>query len=200
MPEPFLQVFLALAWYSGVIVVMRLAGKRLAGQTTSFDLVVLITLAVVLQQTALREGPQNALVFVATVFGAHRTLALLCARSAKVRRLVRGAPRPLIRHGQVSFEALEDEGLSYEELLAGLRKLGHVDPKCILLATLEETGHISAIPMQRGPEPADDALTETGLIDAVAMQRSAEPPVEPPAAPPSTGHAARRTGGERADA
>lgn len=162
MPEPILQFLLALAWYVGLIVVMRLAGKRLAGQTTSFDLVVLITLGVVLQQTALRDGAVNALVFVATVFTVHRTLALLCARSAKIRRVVRGAPRPLIRHGQVSFEALEDEGLSYEELLAGLRKLGHFGPENILLATLEETGHISAIPMhpQHGPghapHPAED--------------------------------------------
>jgi uncharacterized membrane protein YcaP (DUF421 family) len=169
MPEPIVQFLLALAWYAGLIAVMRLAGKRLAGQTTSFDLVVLITLGVVLQQTALLDGALNALVFVATVFAVHRALALSCARSTRVRRLVRGAPRPLIRHGQVSFEALEDEGLSYEELLAGLRKLGQSGPQGILLATLEETGHITAIPLQprvlrdpdaAGAEPADYALRE----------------------------------------
>ncbi len=148
MPEFLVQFLLALAWYAGLIVVMRLAGKRLAGQTTAFDLVVLITIGVVLQQVTLREGALNALVFVATVFTVHRALAVSCARSAKIRRLVRGAPRPLIRNGQVSFEALEDEGLSYEELLAGLRKLGHSGPEGIRLATLEETGHISAIPIQ----------------------------------------------------
>jgi uncharacterized membrane protein YcaP (DUF421 family) len=151
MPEPVAQFLLALAWYAGLIVVMRLAGKRLAGQTTSFDLVVLITIGVVLQQAALRDGPLNAFVFVATVFSMHRALALLCSRSPKIRRVVRGAPRPLIRNGQVSFEALEDEALSYEELLAGLRKLGHSGPEGIRLATLEETGHISAIPMQPSP-------------------------------------------------
>jgi uncharacterized membrane protein YcaP (DUF421 family) len=41
---------------------------------------------------------------------------------------------------------LEKEGMSYDELLAGLRKLGHGDPKEVELATLEETGHISAVP------------------------------------------------------
>lgn len=177
MPEPIVQFLLALAWYAGLIVVMRLAGKRLAGQTTSFDLVVLITLGVVLQQTALREGALNAFVFVATVFGVHRTLALLCARSAKVRRLVRGAPRPLIRHGQVSFEALDDEGLSYEELLAGLRKLGHFGPEGILLATLEETGHISAIPMHRAHELRDhDAPASAAREHRARRGESAEAP------------------------
>jgi uncharacterized membrane protein YcaP (DUF421 family) len=172
MPDPILQFLLALAWYFGLIAVMRLAGKRLAGQITSFDLVVLITLGVVLQQATLREGALNALVFVVTVFAAHRALAVSCARSPKLRRLVRGAPRPLIRHGQVSFEALEDEGLSYEELLAGLRRLGHSGPEAILLATLEETGHISAIPMRTRPrhEPASEEpeLTEYAVREPPA--------------------------------
>jgi uncharacterized membrane protein YcaP (DUF421 family) len=154
MPEPVLQLLLASAYYAALLVIMRLAGKRLAGQTTTFDLVVLITLAVVLQQTVLREGTANALIFVATVFVLHRGVAMWCARSRRARRLIRGAPRPLVRDGQVSYEALEDEGLSYDDLLAGLRKLGHEGPQGIRLATLEETGHISAVSED---EPSHDA-------------------------------------------
>jgi uncharacterized membrane protein YcaP (DUF421 family) len=156
MPEPMLQVLLSLAYYVGLLVIIRLAGKRLAGQTTTFDLVVLITLGVVLQQTVLREGTANALIFVATVFVAHRGLAMWCARSRRMRRLIRGAPRPLVRDGQVSHDALEEEGLSYDDLLAGLRKLGHEGPEGIRLATLEETGHISAI-SEDAPAPSPDA-------------------------------------------
>jgi len=145
LPEAILQALLALAYYAGLVIIMRLAGKRLAGQTTTFDLVVLISLGVVLQQVALRKGTANALIFIAIVFIAHRGLALWCARSTRVRRLVRGAPRPLVRNGAVVHDALADEGLSYEDLLAGLRKLGHPGPQGLRLAILEETGHISAI-------------------------------------------------------
>jgi uncharacterized membrane protein YcaP (DUF421 family) len=152
MPESVLQVLLALAYYVALLVIVRLAGKRLAGQTTTFDLLVLISLGVVLQQTVLREGTANALLFVATVFVAHRGLALWCARSRAMRRLIRGGPRPLVRDGQVAYDALEEEGLSYEDLLAGLRKLGHEGPQNIHLATLEETGHISAIVSQASPK------------------------------------------------
>jgi uncharacterized membrane protein YcaP (DUF421 family) len=158
VPEPLLQILLATAYYIGLLVIMRLAGKRLAGQTTTFDLIVLITLAVVLQQTVLREGTANALLFVVTVFILHRGLALWCARSRPVRRLLRGAPRPLVRDGQVSYEALEDEGLSYDELLAGLRKLGYEGPQGIRLATLEETGHISAVSADEPSREAQDAV------------------------------------------
>lgn len=157
MADHLLQVLLALLYYAALVTIMRLAGKRLAGQTTTFDLLVLITLGVVLQTTALREGTLNAIIFVVTVFGVHRGLALLCARSRRVRRLVRGAPRPLVRHGKVSHAALEEEALSYDELLAGLRKLGHAGPEDVELATLEETGHISAVPIDKaaraGGEP-----------------------------------------------
>jgi uncharacterized membrane protein YcaP (DUF421 family) len=143
------QAGLALVYYAALVSMMRLAGKRLAGQTTTFDLVVLIGLAVTLQEAFFREGAANAIVFVVTVFAAHTALALACARSRALRRLVRGSARPLVLRGQVSYQALHEERLSYEELLAGLRKLGFAHPSEVRLATLEETGHISALPMRR---------------------------------------------------
>jgi uncharacterized membrane protein YcaP (DUF421 family) len=155
MQDVLRQIALASAYYVGLIVIMRLAGKRLAGQTTTFDLVVLISLAVVLQQTLLNPGSRNAAVFLLTVFALHRGLAFWTARSRRVRRLLRGAPRPLVRNGRVAFDALAEEGLSYEDLLAGLRKLGHAGPEHIQLATLEETGHISAIARTARAEHAD---------------------------------------------
>jgi uncharacterized membrane protein YcaP (DUF421 family) len=139
----------ALAYYAGLVIVMRLAGKRLAGQVTTFDLLVLITLGVVLQSTALMPGKLNAAVFVVTVFASHRGLAWLCARSAKVRHLVRGEPQPLIHNGHVDERVLRAEGMTHEDLLAGLRKLGISDPSQVATAVLEETGHVSAIPIER---------------------------------------------------
>lgn len=155
MPEPLVQALLALAYYAGLITIMRIAGKRLAGQTTTFDLLVLIALGVVLQTTVLMDGRLNAIVFIATVLLAHVGLARVCAHSRRIRRLVRGAPRPLVWNGEVSYEALDEEGLSYDELLAGLRKLGHATPKSVRLATLEETGHISAVAHEGDESPPE---------------------------------------------
>ncbi len=42
-------------------------------------------------------------------------------------------------------QALNREGVSREELQAGLRKLGYDSPESVKLAVLEETGHISAV-------------------------------------------------------
>jgi uncharacterized membrane protein YcaP (DUF421 family) len=143
--DPGGQALAAALSYAALVVLMRLAGKRLAGQTTTFDLIVLINIAVVLQTSALRPGIGNAVVFVATVFALHRGLSVACARSRALRRIVRGAPRPLVMDGQVSPQALAEEGVSHDELLAGLRKLGFASPSDVKLAVLEETGHISAV-------------------------------------------------------
>jgi uncharacterized membrane protein YcaP (DUF421 family) len=140
-----LQVAKAAGYYAGLVVIVRLAGKRMAGQTTTFDLLVLITLGVVLQTTALQRGSANALVFVLTVIALHRLTALVCARSDHIRGLIRGKPRPLIRDGRIIERALELEGVTRSELLAGLRKLGFERPGDVKLAVLEETGHISAV-------------------------------------------------------
>jgi uncharacterized membrane protein YcaP (DUF421 family) len=145
LPSLALQALYALGYYVVLVIILRLAGKRLAGQTTTFDLVVLIQMAVVLQMTALQPGPAHAAVFVATVFVAHFGLARLSARHEGLRHLVRGAPRRLVSQGNVIDRALEREGISREDLEAGLRKLGFDSPAAVELAVLEETGHISAV-------------------------------------------------------
>lgn len=145
MPDLAVQALLALAYYAVLVALFRLAGKRLAGQTTTFDLVVLISLAVVLQNVTLREGTASSLVFLLTVFAAHRLLALACARSARLRNLVRGHARSLVVDGRVAHDALREEGMTYDDLLAGLRKLGFADPSDVRIAALEETGHVSAV-------------------------------------------------------
>ena len=145
-----LQAAKAGAYYVALIVLVRMAGKRMAGQTTTFDLIVLITLGVVMQSAALAEGAANAAVFVVTVFALHRLNAWLCARSTRVRHLLRGKPRPLIRDGEIIERALELEGVTHAELLPGLRKLGYARVDDVRLAVLEETGHISAVGRDSG--------------------------------------------------
>jgi len=141
----FEQMGLALLYYLGLILLMRFAGKRLAGQTTTFDLIVLIALGVTLQNTALREGSLNAIVFILSVISAHKALAWACARYGWLRELVRGRPRVLVQDGVVKKEALAQENMGLEELLAGLRKLGHESPSTVKRAILEETGHVSVL-------------------------------------------------------
>ena len=146
-----IQAGKAIAYYAILIIIIRLAGKRLAGQTTTFDLLVLITLGVTVQSALVGKTTPEIAVFVITVFSVHRLLARVCRRSTFMRHLVRGRPRALVRDGNVIDAALDAEGVSHDELLAGLRRLGFEQPTQVRLAVLEETGHISAIGMTSEP-------------------------------------------------
>ena len=112
----------------------------------TFDLVVLIQLATVLQRMALGDSPAEGFTFLATVLTCHLGLARLSTGSHVVRKILRGEPQVLVRDGLVLHKALESEGLSRDDLLAGLRKQGYASPADVKLAVLEETGHLSAVP------------------------------------------------------
>lgn len=145
LDDYLIQAAKAAAYYAALLLLVRMAGKRMAGQTTTFDLLVLITLGVVIQTAALDDGVANAATFVMTVFLLHRGTTLLCAHSTKARHFLRGKPRPLVRDGHVIERALTLEGVTRAELDAGLRKLGYAKVEDVRLAVLEETGHISAV-------------------------------------------------------
>jgi uncharacterized membrane protein YcaP (DUF421 family) len=139
------QIIYAALYYLGLILLVRLAGKRLAGQTTTFDLLVLISLGVTLQNVTLEEGKASAITFILTVFILHRLTALGCAQSPLLCRIVRGGPRPLVRDGRILKKALVAEAMTEHDLKAALRKLGFASTDDIQIAVLEETGHVSAI-------------------------------------------------------
>lgn len=143
------QAGLAACWYLGVLVLLRLLGKRFAGQVTGFDLLVLITLAVVLQTALLQPGRAQALTFVGVVVLLHVGAGRACRASPAVRRLLRGAPRTLVEGGVVDVSALAAEGLSDADLAAGLRKCGCGAVADVERATLEETGEITVVRRSR---------------------------------------------------
>lgn len=141
------QIGLAALFYFLVVSLFRIAGKRFAGQTTTFDLIILISLGVALQQVTLLDGTLNAMIFVATVFLLHWAVAKLCQKSQRIRYLVRGRPCSLIKNGHVLYSSLRAENMTFDELQAGLRKLGIDDVSKVQVAHLEETGQVSAIRM-----------------------------------------------------
>ncbi len=69
------QVLRSIGYYVTILFLVRMGGKRLAGQTTTYDLIILISLGVVLQTLFLPEGQLYACVFVLTVFVVHKIFA-----------------------------------------------------------------------------------------------------------------------------
>src|SRR5687767_6903048 len=100
------QLGLAVAFYAAIVFLFRIAGKRLAGQTTTFDLIILISLSVAIQKATLLDGLENVITFVFTVFILHWTNAKLCARSRTIRYVLRGLPCQLVEDGEILCHSL----------------------------------------------------------------------------------------------
>jgi hypothetical protein len=154
---------------------MRLAGKRLAGQTTTFDLLVLITLGATVQSALVGQGLWLTGVFVAVVFTAHLSLAHVCRRSTFIRHLVRGKPRALVVDGKL-LPGQEEAHADYMRQAKAARE-----------ASAAKNAQLSTLPVQRAytnmgaPPAADPSLTvkSDNLKKAEALLRTAEQSGDP---------------------
>lgn len=142
--DVIMDVALAASYYFGLVLLVRLSGKRHVGQIAAVDLLVLIALGVVLQNALLRQGVLSAAIFFFTVFFLHQAFSYLTSRYAVFRTLLRHAPRAVVKHGKI-LSNLKKEGLNLRELKAGLRKKGIKDVADVAFAVLEENGELSII-------------------------------------------------------
>lgn len=122
--------------YAALVAILRLSGKRTLSKMNAFDLVVTValgsTLATILlsKDVALAEG----VLALALLVGLQWVIAWSSARSRTVSRLVKSEPRLLVHQGKVLHEALVQERVAEEEVLAAVRGEG--------VPTLGEVGSV----------------------------------------------------------
>ena len=110
--------------YGGLVVLLRVAGKRDLAQLNSFDLVVLLLLSNVVQNAvigsdnSLAGGLLGAAVLVAVNAGVVR----LANRYPRLLRLFEGSPTTLIQDGQPAPGALRRLGLRRGDVVAACRR------------------------------------------------------------------------------
>ena len=120
------KVVRTLVVYLGLIVLLRVAGKRQLAQLSTLDLVVLLLLSNVVQnaiignETSLLGGLLGALVLVC---GNH-VLVRLTFRHAWLNRMLNGTSTVLYDNGHVRRKNLEHELMTRQELVSALRREG----------------------------------------------------------------------------
>jgi uncharacterized membrane protein YcaP (DUF421 family) len=134
--------------YVFLVIALRVAGRREVGQLSIFDLVVLLVVADAVQNSMVGENITLAggLVAAATLIGLDYLLSLVTWHWKRVRRLLEGEPRMLVRDGIVLDRALREERIDRDELTASIRNHGLVSFDDVALAILETNGSISVIP------------------------------------------------------
>jgi uncharacterized membrane protein YcaP (DUF421 family) len=141
------KVLRTLVVYLGLVILLRVAGKRQLAQLNTFDLVVLLLLSNVVQnaiignETSLVGGLLGAAVLIAGNY----VLVRLAFRCAWLRRALNGTATPLYEHGHLRRKNLEHELMTRQELVSALRREG-LELDDVARVDLEPEGTFNAQP------------------------------------------------------
>jgi uncharacterized membrane protein YcaP (DUF421 family) len=133
--------------YAGMVVWLRVSGKRTLSQWNAFDAVVTFALGSMLATVALSR--EHSLVQALSAFALFVALQFvvtwLAVRSRLVRRLVKARPTLLVRDGRVLHDALRRERVTQGEVLAAIRDRGIAGLGDVRAVVLETSGTFSVI-------------------------------------------------------
>ncbi|MBS1848558.1 MAG: DUF421 domain-containing protein [Actinobacteria bacterium] len=138
------KVIRTVAVYLGLLILLRLAGKRDLAQLNTFDLVVLLLLSNVVQNAII--GPDNSL--LGGLIGAmilvvgNAVMVRATARSAAITSMVEGRPTVVIQSGALHEANVRRLGLRGNDIIAAVRRQGANNIDEVELATLGPGGAI----------------------------------------------------------
>ncbi|WP_231928155.1 DUF421 domain-containing protein [Devriesea agamarum] len=154
--------------YLGVLIIVRVAGKRLLAQMNSMDLVVVLLLSNVVQNAII--GPDNSLlggIVGAVVLVLFNSLVERSARRWRpLRHIIEGPSSTVIRDGAVDDRALARLGLTRGELSTALRRQGADTVQEVELAQIEPGGSITV-----DLRPEEQSVSRADLDRATAQLR-----------------------------
>lgn len=148
-----------IAVYLALFVLLRLAGKRQLAQLNTFDFVVVLLLANVVQNAVI--GPDDSLigglVGAAILIAANFAIVYFLFENPRLELDLRGRSSTLVRAGDVDEAALRRELITPSELEHALRRLGYGGVGSIDEVTLEPEGTLT---VTQPPQPTMAELLE----------------------------------------
>lgn len=133
--------------YLSLLVGLRLAGKRHAGQLSPHDFVLILLVSNAVQNAMVGSDVTLAggLVAAATLILINVLITRFVLHQQRWVRYLAGQPTLLIHNGRILLEALEREGILIDELQAQIRGHGFEGPHQVKSAVEECDGSISVI-------------------------------------------------------
>jgi uncharacterized membrane protein YcaP (DUF421 family) len=137
--------------YFFLLLVFRIAGRRMLSEMTTFDFVLVLIVAEATQQGLLGNdfSVTNAFLVIITLFGIELALTALKQRWARLEKWIDGVPSVIIEDGRPLKDRMEKARIDERDILAAARAgygLERMDQ--IKYAVLERNGSISIIPKQ----------------------------------------------------
>lgn len=133
--------------YLGIFVVLRVLLRRVAGNVTIADLLMIVLLADAAQNAMSAEyrSVTDGAILVTTIIFWNYSLDRLAFHFPTVGRFVYPGPLVLVREGRILWRNLRREFISEEELRSQMRQQGIEDFSEIKVAHMEGDGRISIV-------------------------------------------------------
>ncbi len=137
----------AVVVYVVLLVLVRATGKRSVGQSTPFDMILLVLLGTAVQNSLIGDdiSLQGGLILAVTLIALNWAVGFVSARSTRVDRVVEGEAVLLARDAKVFDRILRREKISAGDFDEALRAHGLLDASKVRCAFLETDGTISII-------------------------------------------------------
>lgn len=140
--------------YAGLILFLRISGKRTLSKMNAFDLVATVALgstfatALLAKDTSLVDG----LFALALIIGLQFSVAWFSVRSERFRRWVQ-SEQTLLFWGDFLESKLRQQRVVREEVLSAVRAQGILNLACVEAVVLEIDGSLSVV--KKSNEPSD---------------------------------------------
>jgi uncharacterized membrane protein YcaP (DUF421 family) len=133
--------------YVGLLVMVRLSGKRQLGQLAPMDLLTLLLVSETVSPalTGEESSVTGGMLAAGTLFVLTLVIAVLAYRLRGFEAISEGTPRVLIRDGQLFEKVMASERITVQELGTALRMNGVQTIDEVMLAMVEPSGVISFI-------------------------------------------------------
>lgn len=133
--------------YVGLVLMLRVSGKRTLSKMNAFDLVVTVALGSTLATVLLNRSVPlvEGLAAFALLIGVQFVITWLSVRSERIQDLVKAEPTVLVSKGKPIPGAMRRQRVTMEEVHAALRQSGHADLDNGITVVLETDGSLSVL-------------------------------------------------------
>ncbi|PPT18722.1 DUF421 domain-containing protein [Xanthomonas arboricola] len=140
-------VLRAVAVYTVVLLFTRMTGKRALGQSTPFDVLLIVLLGTAVQNSLIGKDVSllGGMILAATLLVLNWLVGMATARSRRIDTWVQGTPALLARGGEIYWKELVRHNVSYADFEVAKRKADCRDDADIDMAILETSGEISIL-------------------------------------------------------
>jgi len=150
--------------YIGLVLLLRISGKRTLSKMNAFDLIVTVALGSTLATVLLSKDvplAEGILAFALLIF-LQFAVTWLSVRSTRFRGVIKAEPSLIFYQGQYLEQTLKAERVLKVEVLAAIREQGFASVDSILAVVLETDGSFSVI---SGDEKIASTLDSVDRVD-----------------------------------